>query len=146
MCARGRTASTGSPSSQLHWGLEHEAYPRPRQLDVAHHLAEMGFDIILGHHPRVVQPMEAYRTRRDPDRVVPIFYSLGNLVNPFSHPAFRVGGVARIELAKGVCPDGATRTYVERASRAETFQEIDERRRTPRIVQRQPRAGAARNG
>lgn len=121
---------------QLHWGLEHEYYPRPAQLEVAHRLAELGFDLVIGHHPHLVQPVELYRTRRDPDRVVPIYYSLGNLVNPFSHPAFRVGGLARVRLAKGRCADGRVRTYVREATTSRVFQEIDERACRIRLVPR----------
>jgi poly-gamma-glutamate synthesis protein (capsule biosynthesis protein) len=122
--------------AHLHWGLEHEYYPRPDQLEVAHHLAEMGFDIVIGHHPHLIQPMELYRTKRDPDRVVPIYYSLGNLVNPFSHPAFRHGGVARIKLAKGVSQNGSTCTYVKEADKVEVFQEIDEKHERIHLVQK----------
>ena len=114
----------------LHWGMEHEYYPRPAQLAVAHHLAELGVDVIIGHHPHVVQPMESYRTRRDPARVVPIYYSLGNLITPFSHPAFRLSAVALIRAAKGTCGDGAIRTYVTQADNSPVFQEIDTEART----------------
>ncbi|MGK5083231.1 CapA family protein [Bdellovibrionota bacterium FG-1] len=120
--------------AQLHWGLEHESYPRPEQLEVAHVLAEKGVDILIGHHPHVIQPMECYRTRRDPDRVVPIYYSLGNLITPFSHPAFRRSDVARITVAKGTNRDGVTRTYVRSAERVEVFQEIDEKNGKIRLV------------
>jgi poly-gamma-glutamate capsule biosynthesis protein CapA/YwtB (metallophosphatase superfamily) len=117
-----------------HWGFEHEYYPRPEQREVAHHLAELGLDVIIGHHPHVLQPVEHHRTRRDPHRVVPIYYSLGNLVNPFSHEAFRLGGVARVQLSRGTMPDGTTRTYVTHADRAAVFQEIDERSERIRLV------------
>ena len=109
----------------LHWGMEHEYYPRPEQLDVARHLAEIGVDVIIGHHPHVVQPMECYRTRREPARIVPVYYSLGNLITPFSHPAFRLSAVARITLVKGTCSDGSVRTYVAHADSNLVFQEID---------------------
>lgn len=65
--------------AQLHWGMEFELYPRKAQVAVAHRIAEMGADAIIGHHPHVLQPVEYYRSRRDGDRVIPIFYSLGNL-------------------------------------------------------------------
>jgi poly-gamma-glutamate synthesis protein (capsule biosynthesis protein) len=118
----------------LHWGLEHEYYPRPEQLLMAHELAELGLDIVIGHHPHVLQPMEHYRTRRDPERVVPIYYSLGNLVNPFTHAAFRLGGIARITVAKGRTADGNARTYVREAGCATVFQEIDRERKRLRLV------------
>ena len=57
---------------------------------------------------------------------MPIFYSLGNLLTPFSHPAFRRSAVARIRLAKGTCRDGSVRTYVAHTNTVEVFQEIDE--------------------
>lgn len=115
--------------AQLHWGMEHECYPRRRQLDVAHHLAELGCDVVIGHHPHVVQPMERYRTARDPDRVVPIYYSLGNLVTPFTHPAFRRSAVARIRLVKGTTAAGITRTYVGSADAAGVWLRMDRRAR-----------------
>jgi poly-gamma-glutamate synthesis protein (capsule biosynthesis protein) len=110
----------------LHWGMEHEFYPTPEQVELAHELAEMGVDAIIGHHPHVVQPVEYYTTRRDPSRVVPIFYSLGNLVNYFTAPYLRRSAVARIALAQGHGPDGSQRTYVKEARQVEVVQEIDE--------------------
>lgn len=120
--------------AQLHWGLEHELYPVPEQVELAHHLAELGADAILGHHPHVVQPMELHRTRRDPDRVVPIYYSLGNLVNPFSAALSCVSGVARLVLSKGRCEDGSTRVYVRSAELARVRQVVDHDAERIRIV------------
>jgi poly-gamma-glutamate synthesis protein (capsule biosynthesis protein) len=113
--ARCRGADVDFVVAHLHWGMEHELYPTPAQVAVAHHLAELGIDAIVGHHPHVVQPVECYRTRRDPLRVVPVFYSLGSLVNPFSAPFLCRSRVARLELAKGTWTDGSTRTYVRSA-------------------------------
>jgi poly-gamma-glutamate synthesis protein (capsule biosynthesis protein) len=111
--------------AQLHWGFEHEFYPRPEQIDLAHHLAELGVDTIIGHHPHVVQPMECYRTRRDPERVVPIYYSLGNLLNPCSADYLCESDVARITLARGTAADGPLRTYVRAARKVRVKQVAD---------------------
>jgi len=111
--------------AQLHWGMEYEFYPRPEQLELAHRVAELGVDAIVGHHPHVLQPVEYYRTRRDSARVVPVYYSLGNLTNPFSAPEVCRGGVARLDLVKGRCDDGKTRTYLRRAHLHEIDQVID---------------------
>lgn len=92
----------------------------------------MGVDAIFGHHPHVIQPAEYYRTRRDPARVVPIFYSLGNLVTPFSAPFLCRSLIARLELAKGIA-EGATRTYVGRVQLAEVMQIADDEQRTLRL-------------
>lgn len=127
--AHGRRTQVDFVVAQLHWGMEFELYPRPEQLELAHHLAELGVDAIIGHHPHVLQPVESYWTRRDPDRVVPIFYSLGNLTNPFSAPYLCRSGVARVELARGTTVDGRPRTYVKAASLAEVVQVADPVRR-----------------
>ena len=126
--------------AQLHWGMEFELYPRPEQLEVAHRIAELGADAIIGHHPHVVQPFECYRTRRDPDRWVPIYYSLGNLTMPLG-PAFTWhSGVARLDLVKGTDAGGRVRTYVRAARLEHVEQVVDPRTRTIAV---QPRAAPA---
>ena len=42
----------------LHWGIEHYHYPTPQQRKLAKTLASAGADIILGHHPHVLQGEE----------------------------------------------------------------------------------------
>jgi hypothetical protein len=115
--------------AQLHWGMEFEFYPRPEQRGVAHRLAELGVDAIIGHHPHVLQPVEYYRTVRDPNRIVPIYYSLGNLTTPFSLPFMCRSGIAHLRLAKGTGPDDIPRTYVRDASLEEVVQVADDRAR-----------------
>ncbi len=85
----------------LHWGLEFEFFPAQRQLAVAHQLAEAGLDLIISHHPHVVQPVEFYRTRRDPERTVVITYSLGNMVSPFHDDDLILSFLLQITLAGG---------------------------------------------
>lgn len=101
--------------AQLHWGMEFEMYPRKAQLEVAHRLAELGVDAIIGHHPHVLQPVEYYRTKRDPDRIVPIFYSLGNLTTPFGIAYMCRSGIADLTLERGRTASGEMRTYVARS-------------------------------
>lgn len=132
-----RSAGVDFVVAQLHWGLEHELYPTPEQVRLAHHLAEMGVDAIVGHHPHVLQPVEWYRTTRDPDRVVPVFYSLGNLVNAFSAPYLRRSGVARLTVSRGTGREGATRTYVREAHVREVVQVADPASRTLRLEARE---------
>jgi len=96
----------------LHWGVEWEFYPRPYQLEQAHRLAEAGADVIIGHHAHVIQPMEWYRPQRDPERLVPIFYGLGNLVAIITAPWSALSLVAQLTLTKGRL-HGKTRTLIE---------------------------------
>ncbi len=57
----------------LHWGDEFVPAPAPYQQQLAHRLVESGANLILGHHPHVLQPIEEYKGAL-------IAYSLGNFV------------------------------------------------------------------
>jgi len=57
----------------IHWGIEYEPVSHPRQQQLAHSWIDQGVDIIIGHHPHVVQEIEIYKD-------APIFYSLGNFI------------------------------------------------------------------
>lgn len=56
-----------------HWGEEYETVSRPREQAIARALIDAGADIIVGHHPHVVQEVEEYNGGY-------IAYSLGNFV------------------------------------------------------------------
>lgn len=96
----------------LHWGMEWEFFPRTYQLKMAHQLAESGADIIIGHHAHVIQPMEWYQTKRDPQRFVPILYNLGNLVPICSAPFTSLSLVSQMELVTGEL-EGQKKTFVQ---------------------------------
>lgn len=58
---------------QIHWGNEYQSVHGTRQEQIAHAFIDAGADIIIGHHPHVIQDIEIYKDK-------PIFYSLGNFV------------------------------------------------------------------
>jgi poly-gamma-glutamate capsule biosynthesis protein CapA/YwtB (metallophosphatase superfamily) len=57
----------------LHWGVEYNKLANTQQVGLAHALIDAGADLILGHHPHVIQAMEVYKDRL-------IVYSLGDFV------------------------------------------------------------------
>lgn len=57
----------------LHWGEEYLNYPSIEQIEMAHCLVDAGADLILGHHPHVLQGLERYNGSY-------IAYSLGNFI------------------------------------------------------------------
>lgn len=64
----------------IHWGNEKEITPTPEQKKLGHALIDAGADIIVGHHPHVLQKIEEYKHGL-------ICYSLGNFIfggNAFS--------------------------------------------------------------
>ena len=42
----------------IHWGMELDTTPRQDDIDRAHAMIEAGADIIFGHHPHRMQPLE----------------------------------------------------------------------------------------
>lgn len=111
--------------ASLHWGHEFEFFPRKRQVAVAHDLVEYGADAILAHHPHVIQPVEYYRTRRDPARIAVIAYSLGSLTWGFTAPHLVLSAILTLTLSKGRLA-GADRTYIETARVTPVFRSYTE--------------------
>ena len=56
----------------IHWGKDYSRFPLASQVKIAHDLIDAGADVIMGHHPHVLQPYEKYKEGW-------IFYSLGSL-------------------------------------------------------------------
>ena len=67
----------------FHWGIEKANYPNKVQRDLAHMAVDEGADLVLGHHPHVLQGIEKYKGKN-------IVYSLGNFCfggnsNPYDY-------------------------------------------------------------
>jgi len=78
----------------FHWGTEREYVAEGRQRELARFSVDCGADLVLGHHPHVIQGFEIYRGRL-------IAYSLGNFVfNPGS-PQCNFTILAHITLDSG---------------------------------------------
>jgi len=109
--------------ASLHWGLEYEFFPASRQITLAHRIIELGADLIVGHHPHVIQPIEYYTPKRDLCRIAPIYYSLGNLSNPFETPFMALSLLSLIELSKGTF-NRTSVTYVRKVTNIPIIQEL----------------------
>lgn len=57
----------------MHSGNEYQTNPNQRQIDFAHTAIDSGADLIIGHHPHIIQKYEQYGDGY-------IFYSLGNCI------------------------------------------------------------------
>lgn len=95
----------------LHFGMEWEMYPQPQQLAWAHKFAEVGADLVIGTHPHVIQPAEIYHPESDPDKSVPMLYSLGNFTGAMACPYTALSTVANLSIAKGRL-NGVERTMI----------------------------------
>lgn len=61
----------------IHWGQEYHKDYNIYQKNLSYNMIEKGVDIILGHHPHVIQSMEYIKTKNN---VGVVFYSLGNFL------------------------------------------------------------------
>jgi poly-gamma-glutamate synthesis protein (capsule biosynthesis protein) len=57
--------------ASFHWGEERMYTPNKIQKDLARYCIDLGADLVLGHHPHVIQGIETYKGKS-------IVYSLGN--------------------------------------------------------------------
>jgi len=84
-----------------HWGIEHEHCPIAQQTSEAHAAIDAGADLVIGHHPHVLQGIETYKRRL-------IFYSLGDLV--FDHYSVETGQTVLVDAT--LTPRGVTARLV----------------------------------
>jgi len=75
-----------------HWGNEYELTSSFRQKEQAASLVKAGFDLIVGHHPHVVQEIEII------DKV-PVIYSLGNYIfDQYFSSAVQTGLILQLSI------------------------------------------------
>jgi poly-gamma-glutamate synthesis protein (capsule biosynthesis protein) len=77
----------------FHGGTERADDENDIQKAFAHVAVDAGADLILGHHPHVIQPLEVYKDK-------PILYSLGNFLFVSPDPKTKYTVVARAAITK----------------------------------------------
>lgn len=82
--------------ASLRWGTEYSDTVNPQQKNLASKLANYGADIILGHGPHVLQPVE--KIKLDDGREAVVWYSLGNFLNAQLDPASLFNGIAVMDI------------------------------------------------
>lgn len=75
----------------FHWGNEYSP-ANAHQQALAHTVIDAGADIVVGHHPHVMEKVEEYKGK-------PIFYSLGNFIfDQYFSPHTMRGMVATVSI------------------------------------------------
>jgi poly-gamma-glutamate synthesis protein (capsule biosynthesis protein) len=82
----------------MHWGQEYQHTISREQERLSHLLAGLGVDLIIGHHPHVVQRY-SYLKRPGGGRTL-CFYSLGNFLSAQDSSATQLGALAYVRLKK----------------------------------------------
>lgn len=75
----------------LHWGKEYILEPEPEKISLARSFIDAGADLIIGHHPHTLQPIEKYKNGW-------IAYSLGNFVFDMTGGETRKGGLLEVVI------------------------------------------------
>lgn len=78
----------------VHWGDEYAEAPNVYQQKIAHALLDGGVDMLIGHHPHVLQGVEYYQGGL-------IAYSLGNFLFEHTGEIPRLTGVLRTKWVDG---------------------------------------------
>ena len=81
----------------VHWGIENQTIVSSEQERVAKLMAENGADVIIGHHPHVLQKISVIES--DYGETLCIF-SLGNLVSAMQYWQNMVGGFFTFDIVK----------------------------------------------
>lgn len=76
----------------VHWGNEFINRPSSQQKRFAHWLVDVGFDIVIGMHPHVLQGYEIHHGKY-------IFYSLGNFVFDMPWEPTKYGAIVSVDLS-----------------------------------------------
>src|SRR5690625_3782168 len=85
----------------IHWGVEYDNQPHPRQTELARAMIDVGADAIIGHHAHVLSEVEKYK-----DGV--IFYGLGNFIFDQGWSRTKDSAVVQYDLLK----DGTGRVEI----------------------------------
>jgi poly-gamma-glutamate synthesis protein (capsule biosynthesis protein) len=82
----------------MHWGTEYESAPNSEQQKLAQFLAEHNVDLVIGHHPHVLQTF-SYVPRPDGQTML-CYYSLGNFLAAQTTTKTLLGGLVYLRLKK----------------------------------------------
>ncbi len=65
----------------IHWGDEYQVKQNKNQEKIAQKMCDLAFDVIVGGHPHVVQPVELLTSKVDESHKTVCLYSMGNAVS-----------------------------------------------------------------
>lgn len=82
----------------IHYGKEYQMFPTAYQLETSSNLSDAGADIIIGHHPHVLQP-PGYIVNSKGEKTF-VAYSLGNFFSGQKGIYRQIGAYTTIDIEK----------------------------------------------
>ena len=115
----------------MHWGYENELsfVPNKLQEEQAKYLASLGVDIVIGHHPYVIQPIEKINNTF-------VFYSLGRIIsNKLTDDdyAYLIGVMPSFKVSKKIV-NGKNSVLIENIGNELIFNYYDSNRKNTLII------------
>jgi poly-gamma-glutamate synthesis protein (capsule biosynthesis protein) len=118
----------------LHWGNEYQTRSSSSQRKMAQSLADAGIELIIGHHPHVLQEISVL-TSAVTGQPTLVFYSIGNFLHNMEYQTHNTAGyaqdavIARVLIRRdgqGVSISGAeyVPTYVARVTKGSGWQHL----------------------
>jgi|LSQX01.2.fsa_nt_gb hypothetical protein len=90
-----RIKSANCKIAFIHWGNEFINYPNSEQKRQAHWLIDIGFDLVVGAHPHILQGFEKYKDKY-------IFYSIGNFLFNMSAPSTKYSIILNVSFQEKI--------------------------------------------
>ena len=87
----------------MHWGSEYQHNHSKNQETLAAFLAEQMVDLVIAHHPHVIQPVE-YIERKDGTFML-CYYSLGNFISAQTRIPTMLGAMAYVKIGRPIGPE-----------------------------------------
>lgn len=82
----------------MHWGVEYSTTTSSTQHSLAQYLADLGVDLVIGHHPHVIQRVSRVKGKNGNETLV--YYSLGNFLSSQEKRPRLVGAVANVRFER----------------------------------------------
>ena len=89
----------------LHWGIEYQTHSSGQQRQMAQQLADAGVELIIGHHPHVIEEIQVL-TSATTGKPTLVYYSVGNFLHNMDFNTHNTSGnaqdsvIARVTLVK----------------------------------------------
>ncbi|MGP4072137.1 CapA family protein [Piscibacillus sp. B03] len=107
----------------MHFGNEYQPLPSDEQIHLSELLTNHGADVIIGHHPHVLQPVDWISTDEGDDKFVA--YSLGNFLSGQKGTDRLIGAIMQIKLTKTIQPNLETNHLVSEAKIMPTYNQYE---------------------
>lgn len=91
----------------IHWGVENTFQTSAEQRRLARLMTDCGVDVVIGHHPHVIQPIE-WLDQADGGRTL-VIYSLGNLMSMMMRSINMLGGFVTFDIVQY----GSDKPYID---------------------------------